>query len=157
MLLMAMIYYSCTSVHMIRHNQSDYDEMNEDLDERKVTILKTTKEVIFGHNVMITPDSTFWLNSQQNKLSVLTSGIREITSESAWRGAKDGFYYGFLFGAGFGVVVALLVDKSSGAMDPKAFAPMIGIGAGVGAGVWGLVIGAAIGHTDRYIFQTPAD
>jgi len=34
MLLMAMIYYSCTSVHMIRHNQSDYDEMNEDLDEK---------------------------------------------------------------------------------------------------------------------------
>ena len=142
---------------MIPHNQSDYDEINEDLDGRKVTILKINKEVIFGDNVMITPDSTFWLNSQHNKLSVLTSGIREITSESAWRGAKDGFFYGFLFGVGFGIAVALLVEPPRSGLDPKAFAPMIGIGAGIGAGVWGLMIGAAIGHMDRYILNASSD
>jgi hypothetical protein len=156
-LLMSLSYYSCTSIHLVKPEQSEYADLNQDLKNEEVTIIKKNRESIFGRIIEITLDSTSWLNSQANILSLRTLHIREITFESTWRGAKDGLYYGFLFGAGFGIAVALLVDKEPSGLDAAAFAPMIGIGAGIGGGVWGLIIGAAMGHTDRYIIEAVTD
>jgi hypothetical protein len=157
LLLLVVINFSCTSVHLIQHEPSDYDELNQELEGYKVKIIKANKEVILAENVFVMPDSTFWLDALRNRVFTQTSEINELSLKSTWRGAKDGLYYGFLFGAGFGVAVSLLIEKKSGAWDPKAAAPIMGIGGGMGGGIWGLMIGAAIGHTDRYIIEAATD
>jgi hypothetical protein len=156
-LLFSMICFHCTSVILIKYDQSTYAELNEELDSEDVTIIKTNQEVIKGYDIKLSQDSTMWRDSQQNKIFDPTREIKEIIFESAWDGAEDGFTYGFLIGAGVGILGVLgnTDDGDKSYSSPGLATALIGIGWGLGFGLIGLPVGAAIGHTDKYIFQMP--
>ena len=58
LLLFSMICFRCTSVNMIKYDQSTYDELNGELDSEHVTIIKTNQEVIKGYDIRVSQDST---------------------------------------------------------------------------------------------------
>ena len=159
LLLFALICFSCTSINMIKYDQLTYDDLNEELDSEFVTIIKTNQEVIKGYDIRVSQDSTTWRNSEQNKMSVPTTEIKEIIFESTWDGAVDGFNYGFLAGAGAGILGVLVKGDGDGKTysSPVLASALIGLGWGLGFGLIGLPVGTAIGHTDKYIFHMPSD
>jgi len=135
-LLLLMICFSCTTINTFNHSKSVLNELNEKFDLETVTIIKTNQEVIKGYDINVSIDSTTWLDSAQNIVIVPTSEINEIIYKSAWDGANDGGTYGFLTGAGVGLI-ALLTTSESGGKDyasPALSAAIIGVGWGLGFG-----------------------
>jgi len=92
-LLVSFIIYSCSPTYTIRHNQSDYLELNEELEGKQTTITLVNNVVILGENVSVRLDSTSWLelasynDETKTTRTVPTWVIRHIEIKS--------FLYGF--------------------------------------------------------------
>lgn len=69
-LIFSMTFYCCTSTHLISHQQSTYDELNEKLNGEKGQIILPNNEVIVGENIKVGTDSTSWTSSKINEDSV---------------------------------------------------------------------------------------
>jgi hypothetical protein len=138
-------------VNLVIYKQSEYDKLNKEIKEENVHVIKKNGDVIKAFNTKVTLDSTTWLSSEQKRIVIPTKSIKEITHESSWNGAKKGMIYAIPIG----VVTALITYGNAGVTDEIGMDTTILIGAsGV---VWGSILGAAIGHTDKYILQPPSD
>ena len=151
-LIFLLTFLSCTSVNSVRYRQYEYDKLNKNIEEEEVHIIKRNGDIIKAFNTKVTFDSTTWLTSEQKKIVIPTKSIKEITHESSWNGAKRGI----MFGIPIEIAHTLWAFKTLG--DPEKIGTgtrvLLGIASGV---VWGSILGAAIGHTDKYILQPPPD
>ena len=60
-LLFSMIFYCCTSTHMVLRSQSAYYELNYKLKGKKVKTTLMNGEVVAGENITLAIDSTSWV------------------------------------------------------------------------------------------------
>ena len=149
---------SCSSTYHVTHDLSSYEKLNQEIGVGEVTMVNRNGEMITAAEIKVSLDSIRWIDSGSGKLSVSTTKIQEIVHQNSWKGAKDGFRIGFVVGAVVGVAGALTNDIEIKSLPPIVSTGMIGLLGGLGYGIIGLPVGAALGHTDRYIFQAaPGD
>ena len=110
-------------------------------------------EEIKATNLFVSGDSTTFLRSTTEKrITIATSSVGTITIKNVGAGAIDGLIPGAIVGvpAGwlFGSLVAAGEDRVNSIDGPSA------AGVFAGAAALGALVGATIGHTDVYIFQS---
>lgn len=127
--------------------------------DHDATLILTKGRGPKARGVLVSPDSTSWLDAQTGELrTVPTAEVREIRIVSHGKGALQGLGIGFLVGALAGAVAGY-----AGGDDPPGWFSMTaaqkaGIG-GVALGGLGALIGpfvgAGVGHRDIYRFEAP--
>jgi len=161
-----MIFYCCTSTHVINNDQSAYDELNGKVEGERAEITLMNDNVIVGENIFMEVDSASWVEVEKRagrgyrqdrrwyeveKWSVPTSDVKKIdVGGNRVQGVLGGLFYGFLVGVTLGLVGGLTESEdSSGFFDPspEESAVMVGI---LGA-IVGLPIGLLVGGTDEYV------
>ena len=167
-LLISMIFYCCTATHMIKHDQSAYDELNRKVEGEKAKITLMNDDVIVGENIFMEVDSTSWVEVEKRKTyslfrkrhefdekwSVPTLDIKKIdVGGNSGQGALGGLYYGFLIGASLGAIFGLILiagtdsDQSIGG-GAVLFTSALG---GIAGAIVGLPLGLLAGGTDEYV------
>ncbi len=157
-LLFSTFFFSCTTMKLVNTDQINFYDLNAKHESDDVTIIKKNQEIIKGHDLKVTQDSTTLNGSTQNKLFIPTGQIKEIIFKDSWDGAVDGFTYGFLTGAGTGIIAVLAKDEGGNKGDtfPILASVIIGTAWGLAFGLVGLPVGAAIGHKYKYVFIAPS-
>jgi hypothetical protein len=167
-LLFSMIFYCCSSTHMIMHEQSAYDELNDELRAEKGQITLMDNAVIIGENIVVGIDSTSWISNrisedsiigiptQQAEHCISTSEIRSIVFKDNSQGAWEAFGFGSIGG-----IFALIIAASGGYVGKgPASGPEI-IGAititALAGGIIGTPIGGLIGHEEKSVFHQYVD
>ena len=84
-------FISCSSTHVVKNEDSSYNELNEKLKGEKCTIELVNGEEIYGNNVEVKSDSTI---IEERKISTKT--IKEITINNHGMGVLKGMGYGVL-------------------------------------------------------------
>lgn len=128
-------------------------QVNENSKDHSVTIRTMQGEEIGATNLFVSGDSTSFLRSTREKrITIATASVETITIKSVGAGAIDGLIPGAIVGvpAGwiFGSLVAAGEDRVNSIDGPTA----AGVFAGTAA--LGALVGATIGHSDVYIFQS---
>ena len=165
LLMLAMSFFSaCTHLRTFK----TYDDINTFSKDREGWIKLSTGGVIAGQDIQISSDSTLWREPDSNqRQSVATSQIREISIKNSGRGAWEGFGIGLLAGAATGAVIGFASGDDSGADGQELLSlPLswfqvnaeqkVTIGAILGGGIGGLVgltIGASTGSKDKFVLQ----
>jgi len=162
LLMLAMSFFSaCTHLRTFK----TYDDINTFSKDREGWIKLSTGGVIAGQDIQISSDSTLWREPDSNqRQSVATSQIREISIKNSGRGAWEGFGIGLLAGAVTGAVIGFASGD-----DPEQGLEILplslfqitaeqkaAIGAILGGGIGGLVglpIGASTGSKDKFVLQ----
>ena len=147
---------SCSSSFNVSNEPApdkySFAQVNENAKDHSVTIWTMQGEEIRATDLFVRDDSTTFLQSATKKtITIATSSIETIIIKNAGAGAIDGLIPGAIIGvpAGwlFGSLVAGLDDRN-GVDGPSA----AGVFAGTAA--LGAIVGATIGHTEEYIFQS---
>ncbi len=129
-----------------------FAQVSENAKGYSVTIWTIQGEEIRATDLFVRGDSTSFLQSTTEKrITIATSSVETITIKKAGAGAVDGL----IPGAILGVPAGWLVGSMAAAFDDNRDVDGA-VAAGVFAGVVVLSagVGAAIRHTDEYIFQS---
>jgi hypothetical protein len=150
------------------HNQVDYLELNETLDEEKALITLINDTVIVGKNVSIEIDSTSWFEPAYTGESTIartvpTWAVRHVEIRSSWKGFLNWWMVGVIIIAIPVAIYSYNSWKESDDYDEqqKGLAGFVAFGIG---SVWGLVggipfgiIGSQVGFPERYNLITSQD
>jgi len=140
------LFYSCSSTHMINRNYPAYKELNDNLEGEECEITLTDGQIYVGSDIEIKRDSILWYdsNNPNNIFIQPTSDIHRIMYIDRLLGMGVGIGFGSLFGMAMGGLIGNCFEKS----EPKdrtknSFMDLDNIGPS--AGVIGLVIGVSSG------------
>jgi len=151
------LFSSCSSTYIIKHSQSDYAELNEELQGEECDMIVNRNENITARNIGIFRDSLYCIESNSDTEMVFhTSVIDKIIITENTTGALEGWAIGTLIGLGaFGIIY--LNNPKPKTSTEKGLTNLMLVGIAGNGSLWGLVIGAIIGHDDIYIFETSLD
>jgi small nuclear ribonucleoprotein (snRNP)-like protein len=138
----------CKSTYQL----TNCSEIEQEIYGESVIIKMTNGETYEGKLIETGLDSlTFVHSSSKKEFMVPSSAIKKIIYKRSGKGALDGFLYGYLTGAGIGVIYFSVGHPN--------FWGILLLSAvfGVPSGLIGVPVGAVIGHTDEYIFEVPSD
>ncbi len=155
-LLISMIFYCCTSTHMIKYDQFAYDDLNENLKGKEVSIILTNQDIKKGQNIEVMLDTTYWIevhtvlksrvpwieDSTLINWSVSTSEIRGFNINNDLKAVINGAGAGFVIGAG----LTYLLVKGENKYATSVLGGLVGM-------LLGLFIGPEIGYTEEYIIN----
>lgn len=163
-LLFSFFIYSCSSIYTISHTQSDYLELNEELEGKQATITLVNDTIIVGENFGISADFTSWnetahSGSSPTKKYVNTLAIKQIDINNR---TKSSTIWG-IGGALAGMLTFALIYE-----EPKENTRMEGLENTAEAlgltflwffigGVAGGLIGYGIGYPETYNFIASKD
>jgi hypothetical protein len=141
MLLFSLVFYCCYDSYTILHEQADYLELNETLDEGKALITLINDTVIVGKNVSVELDSTSWVEpaytgESTTTRTVPTWAVRQVEIRSSWKG--------FVFGWAIGYII-VAVSAFIIIYDPESNEKGQGFGAILVANLYGLIGGLPSG------------
>jgi len=147
------LFSSCSSTYIIKHSQSDYAELNEELQGEECDMIVNRNENITARNIGIFRDSLYCIDSNSNTEMILhTSAIKKIIITQNTRGALEWGGIGALI-VMIGIASSPDTEKEGGIISYEGAL----IGGAIGGGMWGLGIGALIGHKETYVFETSPD
>jgi hypothetical protein len=128
-----------------------YREMNEDLKGKDVTIELKDGRDISAKEVKISDDSVSWVDASSDRtFGIVTTDVKTVVDNKHWVGALEGMGFGMLVGGAVGIILNFSTEsQAAGLYDWTVVAGSVGV-----AGVLGAGVGALIGHTDEYIFQS---
>ena len=107
-LLISMIFYCCTSTHMIHRDQSNFDELSKELEGKEFSLTLINGEVHIGNDITVDKHTASWIE-YSNKYIAPTLEVKKITVMSSFLGMKRGMVYGFLIGASSGAIFGIMV------------------------------------------------
>ena len=130
-----------------------FAQVNEIAKDHSVTIWTMRGEEIRAACLFVGDDSTTFLHSNTEKrITIATSSVETITIKNVGAGAIDGLIPGAIVGVPAGLLFGSLVAASEDRVNSIDGPSAAGVFAGTAA--LGALVGAAIGHTDVYIFQS---
>jgi len=165
-LLLVMYLYSCTSTRMIKHDQSDYNGLNEKLKEQYAEIKLLNGDVKHGFDVNVGIDSTSWFETKKSgkeqvrtdvEQTVPTMEIIKIDVGNTGRGAREGLKNGFLIGAAIGVgliFTQLNLDSTSVGFKSLLFIPVCAVGGAIIGIPYGMI---SMGTEEYVLTKSPPD
>ena len=128
-------------------------QMNEIAKNQSVTISTIHGEVTDAADLSVRGDSTTFLQStSQHRITIPSTSVETIAIDNVGAGAIDGLVLGALIGIPIGLLLgsaAASLEDNGDDFDWAVVAGSVGVAGIVGAGV-----GALIGHTDEYSFQS---
>jgi len=150
------LFFSCSSTHLIKQTQSDYSELNEKLQGEESDIIVNDGKIIEGRNIRIFGDSLYCIESSSDTEMVYhTSAIKEIFITQNTKGALEGAGIGALCGLGaLGFVFFKTPETDRDLSSPHVAVFFL---LPVSGALWGLPIGALIGHKETYVFEILPD
>ena len=161
-LIISMVFcLGCSSIRFVGYDEPSCAELNKQLVGEKARITLKNGEVIKGENISVTPDSTFWVESElKRKQTVSTSDVMEISIKNHSQSARAGLFFGLLGGCATGA----LIHQSRGSegvpiaigftAEQKAVIGKFILGLG---GLLGWKIGRSIEIIDKYVLSEPTD
>ena len=157
LIISMLIFIGCsaTSTYFIKHDQSDYNELNEKLKGEKGKMVLMNGDIIVGEDINIGIDSTSWIERGPLTKSVATLEINYFTFINRGNGASAGAGYGFWAGAAAGLVLGITQRdqpgfKGAGEIGAVVLIFTVPLG-GVAGAIIGLPIGFIVGGTDKYM------
>jgi len=161
MLMFSMVFYCCYDSYTILHNQADYSELNETLDDEKALITLINDTVIVGENVNVELDSIYWFEPAYTGKSTTTNtvptwAVRHVEIKSSWKGFLNWWTVSAIIIA---VPVAIILYNSWKESDDydsseegfaRFAASLIGLGWGSVGGIPFGIIGSQKGFPERY-------
>jgi len=161
LIFLAIFFCGCSSTYTVRSTEAEdafsYEQMNEELKERNVTIQLRDWTDIYAKKVLIANDSISWLNrSTDEKYKVRIGRLDKIVIKNHGLGILEGLGLGLLGGGGLGLLLAGITSSDSKNSEAKAWGFLIFsvLGASLGT-VVGLLSGAISGHS--YIYEFPIE
>ncbi len=163
-LISMILFTGCTSVHIIQHDESSYNEVNKKVEGKQASITLESGQKIEGKDIRVTIDSTSWVESESHSKQVVpTAEVKEIAIRNREKGGLSSCGLGLLGGAFVGFLWAVWSERRESQKpgyigEEKEIILLYStmLGGAVGGGV-GLVIGYVKGWTDKYILSTSAD
>ena len=155
LLLFSMVYYiSCSSTHMIKHDQSNYNELNNELEGKEFSLTLINGRFYAGKDITVEKHFASWV-VDTTKYFAPTSEVKKITVMSSSLGMTRGMGYGFLFGASIGTIFGIIVISDMSEDTGYSKAGIVGGAAalgGIACAIIGLPIGLASPGEMEYIF-----
>ena len=160
--ILVFFFISCSSTYYVKNEDSSYNEMNEKIEGKKVTVVLNNGEEISGSNVFVKSVLT-----SVDEISIPTANINKITKTNHLLGAVGGAIIGATAGAGLGLIYDYARNisypyieyniwdeefKSEGSLSTKSDGEGAVIGGLIGIGS-GVLIGVLNGPTDSFIFS----
>lgn len=152
---LGLLCFSCSSTHWVYNDPHAYEEFNKTMLDRSVTIGKIDGSIIETDSVWADTSGVFTCgNSEKNEVRLAFDEVKRIDYIDHGTGAA----YGMLIGAGSGALIFLLAgsseQKSQKGTFSISFSPGdLALGGAILGILPGLLIGAAIGHTQHYQFS----
>jgi len=147
--LIALTVFISGCTHTRHFSTTEFDGVNKITERKKATIKLANGNVIFGRDIQISQDSTFWLESKTgHKRSIPTLEVSQIVLLRRGRGALHGFGFGFLIGGLLGTQDS---QTELGTIDASAATVLVD-GAIMGLFV-GLPIGALVGSREKLVIN----
>ena len=139
------------------HSEYGFQEMNEELHGRHVTIDLKDRMDISAKEVNISDDSVSWVDaSTADKTKIATWQLRRISFKNHFVGGMEGLGFGLVGVGGVGALVGQMAVGNDGEWGSGAGAA-VGLVLGGGAGsIGGLITGLIVGHSYNYEFPTTA-
>lgn len=161
--IFSIIYFCCSSTHIIQHNQAAFDDLNEAFKGKEVSIILASQDIRMGQNIQVMLDTTYWIefhivlksripwreDSTLIHRSASTSEIRGISINNDSKAALFGACTGLVIGASLSYIS--VQDDPSGQVESFT-KPIIG---GLAGMLLGFFIGPGIGYTEEYIINVP--
>lgn len=135
------------------HSEYGFQEMNEELHGRHVTIDLKDRMDISAKEVNISDDSVSWVDaSTADKTKVAMGQLRRISFKNHFVGGMEGLGFGLVGAGGLGALVGQIAVGNDGEWGSGAGA-FFGLILGGGAGtIVGLTSGLIVGHSYKYEF-----
>ena len=160
-ILSIFLFTACSSTHFIKNDDSSYNEVNQKLIGKKVTLALNNGEEISGSNVFVKSDST-----SVDEISIPTANINKITNTNNSMGAASGAIIGLVSGLGIGFLIDLATSfevndhlhYEYGSLEMSVTSSSGGQGAligGISGLLFGVLIGGMNGPTDTFILSQP--
>jgi len=161
--IFSVFYFCCSSTHIIKHNQSAYDDLNKSFKGKEVSIILASQDIRMGQNIEVMLDTTHWIEFQivlKSRIpwredstlihrSISTSEIRGISINNDSKAALFGACAGLIIGASLSYIS--VQDDQSGQVESFT-KPIVG---GLAGMLLGFFIGPGIGYTEEYIINVP--
>lgn len=132
-----------------------FAQVNENAKDHSVTIWTMQGEEISATDLFVRGDSTTFLQSTTEKrIAIATSSVETITIKKVGAGAIDGLIPGAIIGVPAGLLLGSIAVAFK---DNRDVDGPVAAGVFAGVAVLGASVGAMIGHTDEYIFQSKSN
>ena len=155
---LAICLYGCSTSYTVSSagkpdTEYAYQEMNQELNGRHVTIEMKNGSELSAAEVTISNDSVSWINAgTADRSTSVARSVKRIAFKNHLIGALEGLGFGLIGGGGLGALVGNALDRGGGDFG-SGFGAAVGFIIGGGAGVFlGTLTGAGIGHSYNYEF-----